>query len=238
MPNHKPSSGRDSIKFLIAAAALTILISYVPYGWILVYPIRLFVTFIHEGGHALAALASFGAVEKLTIAPDASGVTMTRGGLGPLISSAGYLTTTAFGACLLVWCSRGHSAKAVLTVSAALILVLTAFLAGDPFSWLTGILLAVGLIWAAIGLSARLAHFGLSFLAVQCCLNALFDLRTLFLISATTDHHSDAVNMEKMTFVPAVAWAVVWIAISLLTLVFALKRYAEGVIQSRVASAA
>ncbi|MGH9839480.1 MAG: M50 family metallopeptidase [Blastocatellia bacterium] len=231
MPNDTLSSNKDSTKFLITATVLTILISYLPYGWIVVYPIRLFVTFIHEGGHALAALATFGAVERIQISADGSGVTMTRGGLGPLISSAGYLTTTAVGASLLVWCSRGHSAKAVLTVSAALILVLTAFLAGDPFSWLTGILLAVGLIWAAIGLRPRLAHFGLSFLAVQCCLNALFDLRTLFLISATTDLHSDAVNMEKMTFIPAIVWAVVWIAISLFTLIFALKRYAEGVIR-------
>ena len=231
MPNNKLSADRDSIKFLITATVLTILISYLPYGGIVVYPIRLFVTFIHEGGHALAALATFGAVEKLQISADGSGVTMTRGGFGPLISSAGYLTTTAFGAALLVWCSRGHGAKAVLTVSAALILALTAFLAGDPFSWLTGILLAVGLIWAAIGLGPRFAHFGLSFLAVQCCLNALFDLRTLFLISATTNLHSDAANMEKMTFVPAIVWAVVWIAISIFTLIFALKRYAEGVIK-------
>jgi Peptidase M50B-like len=228
MPNQTQGSDRDSIKFLIVATVLTIAISYLPYGWILVYPIRLFVTFIHEGGHALAALVSFGSVERLTISPDASGVTLTRGGFGPLISSAGYLATTAFGACLLVWCSRGHSAKAVFTASAAVILVVTAFLAGDPFSWLTGILLAVGLIWAAIGLRPRLAHFALSFLAVQCCLNALFDLRTLFLISATTTLHSDAVNMERMTLVPAIVWTIVWIAISIATLVVALKRYAEG----------
>src|SRR5262249_36018344 len=139
--------------------------------------------------------------------------------------------TTAFGGALLVLCGQGRNAKAVLTGIAASILVLTAFLAGDPFSWLAGILLTVGLIWAAIGFGPRWAHFALSFLAVQCCLNALFDLRTLFLISATTNMHSDAFNMQKMTMIPALVWAVIWIALSILTLIFALRRYAQVVVR-------
>ncbi len=222
---------RDSIKFLIGATALTILISYLPPpGWIIVYPIRLFVTFIHEGGHAIAALLTMGSVDRLSISADGSGVTLTRGGFSPLIASAGYLTTTAFGGLLLIVSGRGRSAKAALSVTAALILVLTALLAGDPFSWVTGIFLTIGLVWAAIGLGPRWAHFGLSFLAIQCCLNALFDLRTLFLISASTDLHSDAVNMQRMTMIPAIVWAALWIGISIITLIYALKRYAERVV--------
>jgi hypothetical protein len=223
MSKQKQIADRDSVKFLVGAAALTIVISYLPFGGMIVYPIRLFVTFIHEGGHALAALLTLGSVEKLVIFADASGVTLTRGGLPPLIASAGYLTTTVFGGGLLVLCSQGRNAKTVLT--------LTAFLAGDPFSWFAGILLTVGLIWAAIGLGPRWAHFALSFLAVQCCLNALFDLRTLFLISATTNMHSDAANMQKMTMIPAVVWAMIWIGISILTLILALRRYAQGVVR-------
>lgn len=229
MPNKLQTRDRDSIPFLIGATALTIVMSYIPLAGAVVYPIRLFVTFIHEGGHALAALATFGSVEKIQIFADASGVTLTRGGLSILISSAGYLLTTAFGAGLLVLCSQGRHAKAALTVTAGLILIITAFFAGDPFSWVTGIFLTIGLIWLAIGLGPRLAHFALSFLAVQCCLNALFDLRTLFVLSATTDTHSDALNMQQMTMVPAVVWASIWIGISILTLAFALKRYAESV---------
>lgn len=228
MPKQNPTSDRDSIKFLMGAAVLTILISYIPFAFVVVYPLRLFVTFIHEGGHAIAALLSLGSVDKLQIFADASGVTYTRGGLSMLISSAGYLTTSAFGAMLLVLCSRGNNAKAVITVTAALILVLTAFFAGDPFSWVTGIMLTVGLIWIAIAAKPRWAHFFLSFLAVQCCLNAFYDLRTLFLISTTTDMQNDAVNMQQATMIPAPLWALIWIVLSLMTLILALKKYAEG----------
>jgi hypothetical protein len=60
---------------------------------------------------------------------------------------------------------------------------------------------------------------------VQCCLNAFLDLRTLFLLSATTNVHSDAAAMAQMTFIPATFWAVAWMVVSLIALVFALRSY-------------
>ncbi len=217
---------RDSLKFLIGASVLTILIWFVPLAWMVVYPFRLFVTFIHEGGHALAAIITLGAVERLVIYADASGETYTRGGLQLMIASAGYLTSTIYGAGLLLLCRDGAKAKSVLTITAALILTLTGFYAADPFSWFTGIALTIFLILVAIASSPRIAHFFLSFLAVQCCLNALFDLRTLFLISATTNMRSDAAIMQELTLVPAIIWAAIWLGISIVALLYALRSYA------------
>src|SRR5262245_20855424 len=233
MPKKLRKQHRESIGFLLGATALTIVISYIPFGGLVVYPLRLFVTFIHEGGHALVALLTLGSVERLIIYADASGVTHTVGGLSPLIASAGYLASTAYGAGLLMLLHDGGRAKAVLTVTAALILTLTVFFAANSLSLFIGIALTGLLMWVAIGWSARWAHFFLSFLAVQCCLNALYDLKTLFLISATTNIHSDAVNMQNMTMIPAIVWASAWTIVSLLALVIALRIYAQnlGLIQ-------
>ncbi len=226
MPNKTLKKDGDSIKFLIGASVLTLLISFIPLGWILVYPLRLFVTFIHEGGHAMAAWLTLGSVDRLIIYADASGETYTRGGLQPVIASAGYLTSTAFGVALLLLSRQGKNAKSVLSVTAGLILVITALFAGDIFSWVTGIFLTIGIIWIAIGASLRIAHFFLNFLAVQCCLNALFDLRTLFLVSANTGLQSDAVTMEQLTMVPAIVWASCWLILSITALTVALRKYA------------
>ena len=228
MPKKLRKQHRESIGFLLGATALTIVISYIPFGGLVVYPLRLFVTFIHEGGHALAALLTLGSVEQLIIYADGSGVTRTVGGLSLLISSAGYLASTAYGAGLLTLLHDGGRAKAVLTVTAALILALTGFFAANSFSLFIGIALTGLLIWVAIGWSARWAHFFLSFLAVQCCLNALYDLKTLFMISATTNLHSDAVNMERYTMIPAIVWALTWTGLSILALAIALKIYAQN----------
>jgi Peptidase M50B-like len=219
---------KESIGFLLGATALTIVISYLPFGEFVVYPLRLFVTFIHEGGHALAALLTLGSVKGLVINANGSGATYTYGGLSILISSAGYLATTAYGAGLLTLLHDGGRAKAVLTATAAIILTLTGFFAADSFSLFIGIALTGLLIWVAIGWSPRWAHFFLSFLAVQCCLNALYDLKTLFEISATTDLHSDAVNMQDATLIPAIVWASAWIILSILALVAALRMYAQN----------
>src|SRR5262247_875772 len=225
MPKKLRKQHKESIGFLLTATALSIVISYVPFGGLVVYPLRLFVTFIHEGGHALAALLTLGSVGRLVIHPNASGETYTYGGLSLLISSAGYLASTAYGAGLLMLLHDSGRAKAVLTVTAAIILTLTGFFTRDQFSLFIGIALTGLLIWVAIGWSARWAHFFLSFLAVQCCLNALYDLKTLFLISATTNSHSDARAMQGMTFIPSTVWAIFWLAISIITLLFALRTH-------------
>ena len=53
------TENRDARNYLLGASALSIILSFIPFANLLVYPFKLFVTFIHEGGHALAALATF-----------------------------------------------------------------------------------------------------------------------------------------------------------------------------------
>lgn len=216
---------RDPLWFLLGATAVVVAVALLPFGWALVYPIRLFVTFIHEGGHAIAAMLTLGQVERLHVFLDASGETLTRGGFPLAIASAGYLTSTVFGALLLMLGSYTTRAKAALTACAGVVLLITAFLAGDWITWVMGILLALGLAVVGIILNPELAHFFLSFLAVQCVLNAFLDLRTLFLLSTTTTVHSDAVTMQQITMIPAAVWAISWMVISLLALVVALRSY-------------
>jgi hypothetical protein len=224
-----PKRDRDSLNFLLIASALTIILSFIPMAFMLVYPLRLFVTFIHEGGHALAALLTFGSVNSMAVHPNASGVTITQGGIEMVIASAGYLTSTAYGASLLVLCRNGLNAKPVLILTAGLILLMTALLSVTTFTLITGILLTAGIILIAIWSSKRVAHFFLSFLAIQCCLNALLDLNNLFLISAMTNSHSDARIMQSMTMIPSTIWAIFWLAISVITLIFALRtHYTKG----------
>lgn len=217
------ANDRDTFKFLVAASAASIALWFIPYAFYAVYPFRLFVTFIHEGGHALATLLTLGGVERVVIHADGSGETYSLGGAPFLIANAGYLASTLYGAALLVLCRNGRHARAALAATAAAILVLTGFFAGNAFSWITGIGLTIGLVLVASAASVRLAHFFLSFLAIQCCLNALFDLRTLFLISTLSDGPSDARNLEQMTFIPALVWASVWIVTSAVVLALALR---------------
>ncbi len=272
LPTTTRSADDPHVRWLLLATAATVLLSFVPFGDAVTYPIRLFVTFIHETSHATAAVLTFGSIDGMTVSPDESGLTWVRGGFGPLVSSAGYLGTTLFGALLLVLARRQARAKGLSMACAGIVLGGTLFfvdgraswlvmlllalafslwvlgarpgmarapkiglfggslltfllligfwsVTGKLFTWIVGLSLAFGLL--ALGRFAKpaVAHFLANFLAVQCSVNALVDLKTLFLISAMSNGHSDARNMEMMTHVPAVVWAVLWgvLSVAILT---------------------
>ena len=163
---------------------------------------------------------------------NASGETYTtQGGLISqiLVSSAGYLGATAYGVLLLFLIRRAMAARVVLIGSAALVLVLTVgYGLWSPFTVIAGILLSLGLIAIAKYTSPRVATFFVSFLAVQCVLNALLDLKTVFFLSTPLGPSvpTDAMNMANATGIPAMFWAVIWIGISFLLLSMAMRFYA------------
>src|SRR5579883_3155868 len=100
-PPDAGSSGAAARRLLALATLATLVLWWAPYSNVILYPIRLFVTFVHESGHALMAIATGGSVESLTVRSNGSGVTMTLGGIPWLVLSGGYLGSTVFGALLL-----------------------------------------------------------------------------------------------------------------------------------------
>ena len=230
---------------LLIAATISVVLWFIPYAEFLTYPFRIFVTFIHEGGHALAALLTGNSVASLSVATNASGETYTtQGGLISqiLISSAGYLGSMAFGALLLVLIRKAVAARIVLLCCGVLIFGLTMIYglikpifwmnawSGIPFTLLAGTVISVGLILIARFASARATTFFVSFLAVQSVLNALFDLKTVFFLANPFGPTipTDAVNMYNATGIPAIFWTVLWIALALGILWFAMRLYVSG----------
>lgn len=239
---------KPQLKLLLVATVITIALWFIPYAEYLVYPIRLFVTFIHEGSHALVSLLTGGSVQSLTVSANGEGAVWSASANWfsfALTASAGYLGTTAFGVLLLFLLRRAYSAHAILfsvagfigimTILFALIVPLINFLSGEvtlssiAFTTLTGAALTAGLF--AIGRfgSLKVANFAVAFLAVQLVLNALSDLKTLFFLNAPiigSNIQTDAVNMQQATGLPAIVWIFIWIGISVLMISVGLRVYA------------
>lgn len=227
---------------LLIAATISVVLWFIPFAEFLTYPFRIFVTFIHEGGHALAALLTGNSVASLSVATNASGETYTtQGGLISqiFISSAGYLGSMAFGALLLILIRKAVAARIVLLACAIYVFGLTMIFGfikplfwvnawpGIPFTLLAGLFISVGLVLIARFASAKVATFFVSFLAVQSVLNAIFDLKTVFFLSSpfAPSVHTDAVNMAIVTGIPALFWTIAWIALALGILWFAMRFY-------------
>ncbi len=248
MPYKVAKEAEPQFKLLLIATAVSIalwvLSWYFPIFGIVVYPLQLFATFIHEGAHALASVLTGNSVQSLTVSPDTSGEVYSQGSgwfSQLLISSAGYLGTTLYGALLLAWMRFGYSSKIALYFSAGFVGVMTVVfglftpvlslfstvtLTSVAFTLFAGAFLTVGL--AAIGYftNQKWAGFAVAFLAVQCLLNAVFSLVDLLFITTLTEQHSDAANMAAATGIPALVWVLLWFGISIFMISVGLRFYA------------
>ena len=239
---------KPQLFLLLLATAITLILWFIPFADYLVYPIRLFVTFIHESSHALVAVLTGGSVQSLTISMDGSGVVYSAPGgmIGALLtSSAGYLGTTAFGVLMLYLIRRSFSPNKILTALgifvAAMTLIFTivspifnfltlnAAFSSIVFTVIAGGLLATGLVGMGIYSNLRVANFAVAFLAVQCLLNAAVDLINVFFVNAPiigSDMHTDAANMAAATGIPGIMWVMIWMGISILMISLGLRLYA------------
>jgi hypothetical protein len=242
---------KPQVKLLILATLISVVIwlasFYFPIFGYLVYPLQLFATFVHEGSHVLATVMTGGSVQSLTVSPDTSGVvwSLTQDGnwlQRLLISSAGYLGTTAFGVALLVWMRYQFSSRKALYIASGFVGLMTLVfgllapmwnifsakvgVASVAFTVISGAALCAGLFALARYSEIRWVNFTLAFLAVQCLLNAIFSLKDLFIISALSDTQSDAMNMAEASGIPAVVWVLIWIVGSVLMISIGLRLYA------------
>ena len=227
----------------VVSIALWVISWYLPVVGLVVYPLQLFATFVHEASHVIATLLTGNSVQSLTVSSDGSGAVWSQGAgtfSQLLISSAGYLGTTLYGALLLAWMRFGYPSRIALYTSAGLLVVMTVvfgFLApiinlfatvtlgSVVFTVFTGMALAAVLGAIAYFANAKWANFALAFLAVQCLLNAIFSLVDLLFITATTSGHSDAVNMAAVSGIPAIVWVLIWFGISILMISAGLRIY-------------
>jgi len=196
------------------AAAVSLAVSLTPAADTALYPFRLFTTWVHEVGHAVATVAVGGRVSSIVIRPDASGLTHslvpdTRLARG-VVASAGYLGAALVG-CLLIAATRvERRSHALLGGIGGFMLLTLALWIRNPFG--AGVVLA----WAvAFLLLARrtlgpAAQFLVGLLAVQVALNAVYDIRVLYLV----DGASDAVTMATLFLLPAWFWATTWMLVA------------------------
>lgn len=191
----------------------------------MLYPFRLFTTWVHECGHAVMTLLVGGHVSSIVIQQSAAGVTRSlipesRVAQG-LVASAGYLGACVVG-CALMIAARGKKGAHQILQILGVFMLLTLII------WMRNVFgVVVVLIWgvALIALSRKgrgpASSFLLSLLAVQVALNSVFDIRVLFLLHGA---HSDADTMARLFILPAWIWASLWMVISVALLTWTLLR--------------
>lgn len=216
--------GRQRAPWLTLAAAILLLALW---RWPPLAPLlalfRLFVTWVHEAAHSLAALGSGGRVSAFHVHADGSGLAVIAGGNPLLIAPAGYLGAALFGAALLWLANRLPWPRALSLLTGAAVL-LTGLFAGAQGRALLLALAGGGLLLLLAWRGGRAFNIlALNLLALLCGLEALRDLGAL-LLRAGAPEGNDAAVMARLTGLPAVFWALLWAALSAALLALAFWR--------------
>jgi hypothetical protein len=200
---------------LWVAVAVSLVVSLTPWAQVLLYPFRLFTTWVHECGHAVMTILVGGRVSSIMVRPDTSGLTTSVVPVGRitggLVASAGYLGAAIVG-CLLMAATRVEkSAHRILQGLGACMFITLVFWIRNPFG--VGVVLAWGVALVALARqgSRAVPRFLLSLLAIQVALNSVYDIRVLFLIDRGP---SDAATMARLFLLPSWVWATLWMLLS------------------------
>ncbi len=218
------SSSKSELKAALVLGVLFIAV-WLLWDTPIVYPIKIFVVFLHELGHAVAAWLTGGQVISIQIFPDEGGLTTTRGGWPFVILSAGYVGSLLFGGVLLYLASRRTWVRRLLLVLGALLALSTLLFFRNFFAVVYGLVVVVALFFSAYRLPLDVNFHLLRFIAVASCLYALLDIRRdLFTpVPAGSGVVTDAVALSQLTGIPAIVWSGLWLVISLIALGYLLK---------------
>ncbi len=189
----------------------------------LLYPFRLFVTYVHEAGHGLMAILTGGRFVSFEIYADGTGKAFTAGGWRILILPAGYLGAAIFGAVLFYLVNRVRYSRSIAVILGILLIILS--LTFGRFS-ITALLVGVGFGAALIGMGWKLPGdlniLVLNILAILTGLNGVLDLWMLVQNSniglGNLQNDAAAFQSEIAPLIPAAVWAFLWAVIAILLL--------------------
>ena len=213
-------------RYLIVACVILITLMNIPTGRYVLYPFKLFSTWVHEMCHAIAAILMGGRATRMTIFANGGGMTNTsvngakwqRG----FVSSAGYPGASVTG-CIMLLYRRSTLGPTVGTIGLALCILLScALLIRNTFGIMMLLAEGIFLLVAAWCLPATWLDHLFNFLAATCCLNAVENVQDLF-----SENYAD--GSDTMTDAHSVAekwgfdyrfWAVLWLVTSFVATVF------------------
>lgn len=199
------------------------------WGTVFVYPIKLFVVFMHEVGHGLAAVATGGRIVEIQVNPQLGVHTLTQGGSRFWILTAGYLGSLLSGGIILFLTARPGYKKAIGTLIGIGIVVITIVFVEGGYPSFFGIhfskggdflvygdfpsfpyIFSVGfggaLIAVSFFLSKTINDWILQILGITNCFYVIIDI---------TRSRSDAQMLSEITGIPTEIWSSIWIILTI-----------------------
>jgi len=207
-----------ALTFSALALVVVIILWNVPLFSMVLYPLRLFVTFIHEAGHVIASVLTGGEVTRFVVYSNGAGVTYTIGGIRAIILPAGYIGTALFGASLF-YIANTWARTRLITSSLGYGLIAFSIFFTLPDFFNGFLALTIGCVMGTLLVS--LARRGsedfnlliLNVLAMITGLNAVLDVFYIVEnpgVSGVVVNDAAAFSKQFAPWIPASIWALIW----------------------------
>ncbi len=205
------AAARGSLRPLLLPALLAVL-AYAFWNTVLVYPLKVFVVFLHEVSHGLAAVATGGRIVRIELSPQEGGLCLTQGGSRFLTLSAGYLGSLLWGAAFLILGFRSRAQRGIVLLLGIFVLSVTLLYVRTIFGFGYGLAAGAALVAVAWFLPPAASAFVLRLVGVVSCLYAVWDIASDLLLRSVPG--SDANALAQLTHVPGVVWGLLWIGVA------------------------
>ncbi len=189
-------------------------------------PLKLLVVLFHELAHGLAALATGGSIESLTVTPDQGGLAVTRGGNRFVILTVGYLGSLLLGLAVFAAALGSHADRLVLGLLGAVILAVTALYIREGFALLFCLVTAALMLAGAYYLPRLAADLVLRVIGLASMIYVPYDIVSDTILRAGL--RSDARMLAEEFGGATVLWGGLWLIVSLAVIGFSLRVMARG----------
>lgn len=195
--------------------ALLLIFIAIGFLWntLFVYPLKIFVVFMHEVSHGLAAIATGGRILEIQINPQQGGHALTQGGSRFWTLTAGYLGSLLWGGVILLLAARTRFDKAISILIGFGMVAISIGFGESTFTYLFGIGFGVVLIAIGFYLPEVVNDWVLRIIGVTSCLYAILDIKSDVLDRSNL--RSDARMLSEVTGIATEIWGTLWILIAI-----------------------
>ena len=183
-----------------------------------VYPLKIFVVFMHEISHGIAAMATGGQIEEIVVVSQEGGHAITRGGSPFWTLTAGYLGSLVWGGLILLLAARARLDKTLSVILGLGMIAVSILYLRNPFGLGFGVAFGAALLISGKFLNRSVNRWILQVIGVTSCLYAILDIKSDILDRAHL--RSDARMLAEMTNIPTLFWGVLWILLAIAGTIF------------------
>lgn len=184
-------------------------------------PLKILIVFFHELSHGLAALATGGRIESISVDMLQGGATVTRGGLRFITLSAGYLGSLVLGAGLFLGALHTRLDRALMALLGAVLIVIAGLYVRDGFALAFSLGTGVAMLAASRFLPGPANDLALRVIGLTSMIYVPWDIFSDTIARAHL--RSDARMMAEEFGGATMLWGGLWLAISLAVIWLSLR---------------